>query len=125
MKHILLSTSKQVLSDRPLAILCISIILLSVLYVIYVSFSISPTELQIATRYSAFGETQYYRNKWFYLLTFIGFGIATSIMHVAIIAKLKSRDMRPLAIAFGALAILLGIICFLWTYSVLNIAYLN
>lgn len=125
MKQFIRTTWAQLHGDRPLLFLCGLLILLGILYAIFVSISLSPTELQVATRYTAFGGTQYYRNKWFYLIGFVIFGLMIAILHVGAVIKLKSRGMRPLAIAFGWLgALLLGVLFFI-TLSVLGIAYLS
>lgn len=111
--------------DRTLVVLSVVLLIVMVLYVVYVSLSISPTELQIATRYTAFGETQYYRNKWFYLLSFIAFAVLTVFVHIAIMIKLHARNMRSIAIAFGYLSLFLMVIMLSITKSVLSIAYLS
>ena len=116
---------KQLISDRPLMFLTIGFIASLVVYCVYVGFSVSATDLQIATRYSAFGETQYYRNKWYYLLNFIGLAVLMAVVHTGLIAKLRSRDMRPQAFGFGFLSLILVMILFLLTHSVLSIAYLS
>jgi hypothetical protein len=125
MKETIFTSLKDLLSDRSLLMLCVSIIIFSIIYIGYVSLSLSPTELQIATRFSAFSDAQFYRNKWYYLLGFIGFGSLIAFLHVGLIAKLRSRGMRPVAVGFGVLTLLLLLVAFLWTYSVLDIAYLS
>jgi len=125
MKHHILPPLKELLLDRPLLLLSLSVVLVGSIYMAYVAFSVSPTELQIATRFSAFSDAQFYRNKWYYLISFIGFGAILTFVHVALIAKIRSRGMRPLAFAFGGLTLLMIVIAFLWTYSVLDIAYLS
>lgn len=107
--------------------LLISILIgiLSVAYVIYVGLSLSPTELQVATHYTAFGDTQYYRNKWYYLFTFIGLALVIAITHIALMAKLYDREMRPVAVMLGWLTVLLIAVLFIVTHSVLGIAYLS
>lgn len=125
MKQQILTSLKDLLGDRPLLLLCLTIVVLSGIYIGYVSLSLSPTDLQIATRFSAFSDAQFYRNKWYYLLGFVGFGFFMASLHIGLIAKLKSRGMRPIALGFGILTILMILIAFLWTYSVLDIAYLS
>lgn len=94
-------------------------------YVVYVAFSLSPSDLQLATRYTSFGETHFYREKWWYLLSFIGFGLLFIVAHIGILIKLSVIGMRHLAISFAWLSVLVLLLMFVYTYSVLNIAYLN
>lgn len=125
MKNIIIPSVKHLMQDRLLLLMSIGILLLISIYIVYVSFVISPTELQIATHYSAFGDTQYYRNKWYYLFNFIVFGVVVAFFHIGAMAKLREREMRPLAIALGGLTFIMILILFLLTHSVLGIAYLS
>lgn len=125
MKLLIASSLDTFRHDRVLLGLSIGILFLILIYVLYVAFSLSPTELQIATRYTAFGETQYYRTQWFYLMTFIGFGVVIAVSHIAILIKLKIRDLRNMAIGFGIMTIVLLLVLIAITRSVLGIAYLS
>ncbi|HEY1086011.1 MAG TPA: hypothetical protein VGE34_04800 [Candidatus Saccharimonadales bacterium] len=125
MKKTVLASVRQLFKDRTLTALVVALVVAAIVYAVYVSLSVSPTELQIATRYSAFGETQYYRNKWYYLLTFIGFGAILAIVHISLMAKLVARSMRSQAIGLGLFSLILIGILFLVTHSVLGVAYLS
>jgi hypothetical protein len=94
-------------------------------YVLYVAFSLDPSDLQLATRYTSYGETHFYREKWWYLLSFIGFGLLFVVAHIGILVKLFVIGMRQLAIAFAWLSALVLLLMFVYTYAVLSIAYLN
>lgn len=119
------STFKQIIKDRPLLMLCLSIIALAIAFIIYFSLRLSARELQIATRFSDFGETQLYRNKWYYLFSFIGIVGTITIAHLLLIGKLIDREMRPFAVALGWLSIVLIVVAFLVTYAVFGVAYLT
>ena len=125
MKSHLSHTIATFKGDRALIVLALSLIAIAAAYIIYVAVQLSPTELQVATRYTAFGETQYYRTRWYYLLTFIGFAVVLAISHIAIMVKLKNREMRGMAIAFGYLSLIILFILLSITRSVLGIAYLS
>lgn len=105
--------------------LCLGILILAIASIIYFSLRLSVRELQIATRFSDFGETQLYRNKWYYLLNFIGIISVITGAHIALIGKLLAREMRSFAVALGWLTILMIIISFLITYAVFGVAYLT
>ena len=125
MKKTLISLLKPVLQDRPVLLLIGLVALLGLAYVIYVGLALSPTELQIATKYTAFGDTQYYRNKWYYLFTFIGLAVVIVGCHTGIMAKLHARNMRSLALAMGWFTVILLAVLFVITHSVLGVAYLS
>lgn len=102
-----------------------AMVALLVIYGVYVALALAPTELQIAVRYTAFGETQYYRDKWYYLLMFIGFAAVVAVVHIGLAIKLYLRDMRPLAVSLGWLGLLVFVLLFVITRNVLSVAYLS
>ena len=104
---------------------CIAILLAGFVYIGYVALSLHGSDLQLATRYTSFGETHFYRNKWYYLLSFIVFAVIFMVMHIGIITKLYVSGMKPLATAFGWLSMIIVVLMFSYTYHVLSIAYLS
>ncbi len=106
-------------------LLSVGLLFGGIAYIIYVAFNLSPSDLQLATRYTSFGETQFYREKWWYLLSFVGFGLLFIVAHIGMLAKLYVIGLRPLAYAFAWLSLLVLVLMFVYTYSVLGIAYLN
>lgn len=125
MKHIIRSTFQQISADRSMTLLVMGVLLGGIAYIVYVAFSLSPSDLQLATRYTSYGETQFYRDKWWYLLSFIGFGLLYIVAHIGIMAKLYVVGMKQLAYAFAWLSFVVLVLMFFYTYSVLGIAYLN
>lgn len=108
-----------------MALLAFAILLGGIAYIVYVAFNLSPSDLQLAIRYTSFGETQFYREKWWYLLSFVGFGLLFIVAHIGMLAKLYVIGLRPLARAFAWLSLVVLVLMFVYTYSVLGIAYLN
>lgn len=125
MKTRFFSAIKPILADRQLLGFLIAIAGFSLLYVLYVVLSLRPTDVQVATHYSAFGDTHYYRNKWYYMFSFVVFGFVFASVHIGIILKLIKEDFRPLAIAFAWLSLMLLIVAFILTHSILSIAFLS
>lgn len=125
MKHIIKTTFQEIASDRKMLALLSAVTVGALVYVAYVAISIQPSDLQLAIRYTSFGETQYYRDRWFYLLNFIGLGVLFLLAHLSIIAKLHVTGMKPLAYAFSWFSILMLVMMFIYTYLVLGIAYLS
>ncbi len=125
MKHIISTALKQLFADKQLLALASLLCAGGVIYIIYVAFSLHASDLQLATRYTSFGGTHYYRDKWYYLLSFIGMGILFIITHVGMMTKLLVSDMRPLAVAFGWSGLIILMIMFNYTSHVLSIAYLH
>ncbi len=124
MKTTLLSVAKEILGDRLVLGLIAALLILSALYCVYVGLSLRPSDLQVAVHYTAYGETHFYRDKWYYLVSFILFGILLSVVHTALIIKLYLQEQRQLAIFFGCLSLFMLIIAWIITRSVLRIAFL-
>ncbi len=125
MKHIFQTTLKQILADRPVLLLLFGLLIGGVAYIMYVAFNLNASDLQLATRYTSFGETHFYREKWWYLLSFVGFGMLFIIAHITMLAKLHAIGLRQLAVAFAWLSLIVLVLMFVYTYAVLGIAYLN
>ena len=124
MKNSVIDALKTFFRDRTMTTLFVVLLLVTIGYVLYVALSLQPSDLQVATRYTAFGDTHFYRNKWYYLLTFIFFGIMVTTVHAALAVKLHARGQRSLSIALLAFTLLLLAVGWILTRSVLRIAFL-
>lgn len=121
MKKIIQESFSQLLTNRYLLVLNGSLVLLALSFAVYVGFSVRPSDLQLVSHYSAFGITHFYRDQWYYLLTFGVFGLFVAVMHVILAVKLLIVKGPTLAILFTWFS--LAIIVFAWmtTYAVLNV----
>lgn len=124
MMNISLDTIKPFLRDRLMVGLTVGLFLVGIGYVIYIAFALEPSDLQVATRYTAFGDTHFYRSKWYYLLSFIIFGVILMGAHTALSIKLFNRGHRSLAIALLGITAFLFVVSWLIAGSVLRIAFL-
>lgn len=115
MKNTLVTSYKELITNRYLTVLSIIIVLLAIGFVLYIAFAVRPSELQQVTHYTAFGVTHLYRDQWFYLLSFAGFAVITAFMHIAIAIKLYITKGHPLAITFAWMGI--GVLIFGWLTS--------
>lgn len=112
---------KELTTNRYLTTLSIILVLLTIAFVIYIALTVHPSDLQLVTHYTAFGVTHLYRDQWFYLLSFIGFAVLSTFLHIAIAIKIYITKGHPLAIMFLWLGI--GIIIFAWitAISIINV----
>jgi hypothetical protein len=124
MKNNLTTIFKSILADRLLSTVVVTLILLCLAYCIYIGVSLRPSDLQVAVHYTAFGTAGFYREKWYYLVTFIVFGILVATIHTTLVVKLHMQGRRQIAFMFAWTSILLMIIAFLMTQSVLKVAFL-
>lgn len=98
--------------------------LLLVLIVVGVIY-IRPTDLQVPVRYSSFGITNFYREKWFYELNFVVFGILVSVFHSLIGLRLLEQRGRSVAVAFQWLTVLILIITLATVTTILRVVSLS
>lgn len=124
MKSNFITSLKLILADRLMTVLLLTFVLACISYCIYVGVSLRPSDLQVAVHYSAFGETSFYREKWYYLLSFIIFGLILAAVHSILIVKLYVQERRQIAILFTWFSFLLLLIAWIMTHSVLRIAFL-
>lgn len=124
MKTTLTNSLKLILSDRLLTVLLGLFLLLCLAYCIYVGISLRPNDLQVAVHYTAYGETNFYREKWYYLLSFIAFGVIVAATHAALVTKIYMQGRRQLALLFLGLSFLLVVIAWSITWSILRVAFL-
>lgn len=125
MKSRTLEVFKLIVTDRPMATLLGAFLLLVAAFCVSVAVSLHPSELQIVTHYTAFGITNFYRDKWYYFLTFIFFGGVAGIVHTCIVAKLYKEKDRSFAIGFAWLGIVMILVAWVLVHSVLKVASLS
>lgn len=124
MKTSLITSIKLILADRLLTALIVILVLTCLGYGAYVGLSLRPSDLQVAVHYTAFGGTSFYRNKWYYLITFIVFGLMVAVTHTILAVKIHQQGRRDLAVFFLGLSLLLVVIATFLTQAVLKIAFL-
>jgi hypothetical protein len=124
MKKNITTSIKSILDDRFMAVMIIILLGVCLAYCAYVGLSLRPSDLQVAVHYTAFGETSFYRDKWYYLITFIAFGILIAVIHSILIVKLYLQGRRQIALLFAWLSLLIVAIAWLITWAVLKVAFL-
>ncbi|RYX79539.1 hypothetical protein EON76_02380 [bacterium] len=125
MKSSLTQLTKEIASDRQLVTAIVVVIVTSVIFSIYVAINLHPSELQVVTHYSAFGTTNFYRDKWFYLVGFIIFGIINALVYGALACKLFLHKGRELAVPFAWLGVLVILVATSIVYQILKVAALS
>jgi len=125
MKKHLVTSVQTLLKDRYLSSLLGGFLVLCLIVIIYLAFMVHASELQIVVHYTSFGTTNFYRDKWYYLLSFIGFIVVMAVVHCVITYKLLQKKGRELAVPFVWLSILIVLIALALFYQVLKIASLS
>jgi Kef-type K+ transport system membrane component KefB len=125
MKKIIIKSAREMLSDRLLAILSIVGVLVSIFSAVFLAMSIRASELQVVVRYTGFGITNYYRDKWYYLLSFIAFIIVLLVIHYMMVFKMYRIKGKNMARVMLTLFIILVVISTTIFYNLLKIASLT
>lgn len=125
MKTTVINVSKQILADRPFSVALIALVFFSLAFSLYVTVNLHPSELQVVTHYSAFGTTNFYRDKWFYLAGFIVFGLLNALVYGALSCKIFVHKGRALAIPFAWLGVVIVAVAGAFIYQLLKIAALS
>lgn len=118
------SITKEIIHDRVLVGLIVGLVIVSVLFCLYAGLSVHSSDVQVATHYTGFGGTNYYRDHWYYLLSFAVFGLFVAILNTAIAGKIYSLERPTLARAWVVLSIYMVVVAAIIVHSVLGIAYL-
>lgn len=106
MRTAIKTSLQQLLQDKRLLFLLFCLLLFGLLSMIIVGLSIHPSDLQLISRYSAFGITHLYRDQWLYFYGFAVFPFVVAILHSIISVKLLVLKNRSLAILFAWIGIL-------------------
>ena len=121
MKDTIKKSIKIVFSDRTVATLLIVNVVVAIVISILGS-SIKHSEAQVITRYTTYGDANFYRSHWSSLFSYFALAFMIVFGHSALSVKLISLEKRSLAIFI--LWLTLGILAILaiLAYSIIKIA---
>lgn len=125
MKQRITSSIKTLVTDRSLVIVLALFLVSCLVLLAYFAVNIHPSELQVVNRYTSFGTTNFYRDKWYYLIGFVVFVIIMAAIHVALCYRIFIQKGHDVAVAFAWLGVVLVLITAAISYQVLNIASLT
>lgn len=121
LKNTIITSLKELFTNRHLTTLSIILVALSIGFIVYIALTVHPSELQLVTHYTAFGVTHLYRNQWFYLLGFIVFAVLVTVFHIALAIKIYVLKGHPLAIVFLWSGIALILLAWITAIAILNV----
>lgn len=124
-KRQIIDALKEIAKDRYIAVLLLLFLLLCGAIIIFLVFQIHSSELQIVVHYTGFGSTNFYRDKWYYLVSFIAFVSILATVHTAAAYKLLQRKGRDFTAAFIWFSGILAVITVAIFYQILKIASLS
>ena len=125
MKQQIISSFQSIIADRQLLLILAGFVLASLGVLVYLLVTLRPSELQVVIHYTSFGTTNFYRDKWYYLLGFAAFLIIMTVAHVSLTCRFLVHKGRDAAMAFAWLGLVLVVISAAVIYQVLKIASLT
>jgi hypothetical protein len=125
MKQRITTLLQTLVADRYVLVLLSAFLISCFVMLIYLATSIHASELQVVIHYTSFGTTNFYRDRWYYLLSFAGFIIVMAVIHTLITYRLLQAKGRDIAIAFIWLGITLVVISAGLFYQILKVASLS
>ena len=122
MKDTIKKSIKIVFSDRTVATLLIVNVVVAIVISIFLGSSIKHSEAQVITRYTTYGDANFYMSHWSSLFSYFALAFMIVFGHSALSVKLISLEKRSLAVFI--LWLTLGILAILaiLAYSIIKIA---
>lgn len=111
---------KTALADRTYVAIIVAIFATALITVLFLLFSVEARDIQIANRYSSFGETNYYRGRWYSLYGFGVLALAIAVGHSTLMLKFLGLDRRGFGILFGLMTILILVIGLVYAVNIIQ-----
>lgn len=121
----IIGSVKEIVNDRYITVILVAFLVLCSLSIIFLVLQIRPSELQVVVHYTGYGPTNFYRDKWYYLHSFVAFIIIMAVVHCIVSYKLLSKKGRDFAAAFIWFSIILTFVAVTIFYQILKIASLS
>lgn len=99
---------KLSLQYKPLFIGLLSLWALCAIYTIVALIGMTVSDHQIVSHYSIFGESHFYRARWWYLISFIVAGLVISLVHTMLSEKLQRQksDLLATVVVYSGIVVL-------------------
>lgn len=112
---------KRVFTDRPFLFLMAALVVTAIIYCLMVGLNIRSSDVTVYSRYTAFGETHFYKAQWQYLLGFVLFGLIVAGTHLMLMIKFHNLDRRQTALIIGFAGIAVLLIAGAYALSVIQL----
>ena len=121
MKSEIIKSLLGVLKNRTLVLFLVAMLILDIVCSIAVSMQITPSEITVYSRYTAFGQVHFYKDHWQYFLLFSGFFTLVTIIHGALMIKFYLLEKTTTAKAIGWCAFIIMLIAAMYAFGVLSL----
>ena len=121
MKSEIIKSLLGILKNRTLVLFLVAMLILDIVCSIAVSMQITPSEITVYSRYTAFGQVHFYKDHWQYLLLFAGFFTLVTIIHGALMIKFYLLEKTTTAKAIGWCTFVIMLIAAMYAFGVLSL----
>lgn len=111
----------RIVSDRGILTMGIFLLASGLVYMVVVGLNIHPSDVTVYSRYTAFGETHFYKSHWQYLLLFVLFGLVVTISHIVIMGKLHALGRRQTSLLVGWMGVTILVIALVYVFAVVGL----
>lgn len=98
----------------------VAILVVAIIGIVYVLAAVEPRDIQVATQYTSYGETNYYKGRWYSLYGYALLYLAIAVGHNMLMLKFRALDRRDFGILFGSITLLLLIIGIVYAANVIQ-----
>ena len=121
MKSKIIQPTLEVLKNRTVVLFIISLAVIDIICSVIVLSQVSPSDITVYARYTAFGQVHFYKDHWQYLILFAGFLTTVAIVHGMLIVKLYMLEKYSTAKAMGWYAVVVMLIATVYALGVLSL----
>ena len=93
------------LKNRLMLVLSLIVLVMAIVFVVYDIINADASDAFIWSRYTSFGPTRFYRDKWFSFYSWPVFGLVVLGAHMTLAIKLFKQSSVKLAVAVLSMAI--------------------
>lgn len=122
-KDSLRTLSRNVVADRPFLLALVGVFLVGIIYTLVMVFTLQVRDVQVYVRYTAFGEAHFYKDHWYYLVSFVLFGVVSTLIHGGLMLKFYGLQRRQTALGIGVAAVMVLLIAASYGLAIMHLAY--
>jgi len=111
---------KTTLSDRTYLAVIVGMVVMALVATLYIILTVETRDIQVTTRFASFGETNYYKGKWYELYQFALLAIAIAGAHSALMLKFRALNHRNFGIVFGLATMLIILVGLVYVSNVIH-----
>lgn len=103
----------KLLRHRLLLVLVLAVVSFGLMFIIHSLFQINSSEVFVWSRYTSFGPTHFYRDRWYYFYAWSMFALMVVFSHLILAWQNFKRQNERVAVIILSLALVVLFVAFL------------